>query len=127
MLPEWISTIRTLRNSCAHNARLYGSRPTYNPQIIDNELSLVLSNFTYNGNDETNKNTEKDKFINKFRHTVFAGIITMKLFYKPLPIVEQMKWNVFVESLEQLINKYSIELYKLGFLENWKEILVIDL
>lgn len=124
MLPEWISTIRTLRNSCAHNARFYGSRPTYNPQIIDDELSLVLSNFTYNGNSET---IEKEKYINKFKHTVFAGIITMKLFYKPLPEVEQKKWNNFVESLEQLINKYNIDLYKLGFLENWKEILIIDI
>ncbi|UJS28886.1 Abi family protein [Macrococcoides canis] len=118
ILPEWINTIKNLRNMCAHNARLYGSRPIYNPAIIDEELEFLKMN--------KRQDVDENDFLNKSKHTIFAGIIVLKYFYKELPEYEKNRWKKFIDDLSLLFYEYDIDLYRIGFPINWKDILTID-
>lgn len=119
-LVEWIKTIQLLRNSCAHNARLYGSKPTYNPAIIDGERQKVIECL-----EKERSYRDIPQYVdNELKHTIFAGILTMKVFYQANPN-EKIRWNEFVDELEELISKSSIMLEYLGFVGDWKAILTI--
>lgn len=130
---EWIKTIQFLRNTGAHCSRFYGKRFNYNPTIHKNEKELVelvyrreLENL-YLGTEERLKEKmieeNLQKKIDKFSHTLFSGLIIMKKFYQELPEIEQRKWHTFIDKLENRIDKYNVDIYRIGMTENWKSIL----
>lgn len=117
-LPEWINTITILRNMCAHNARLYARNSVYNPEIIDEERDQIISTL--------NDDVDSDQYLDKFKHTIFSGLIIMKYFYKNLPSFEKDRWNIFVRNLGILIENYAVDINYLGFTKNWKDVLFIN-
>lgn len=95
-MESWLKCLTELRNNCAHYSRLY------NASLIS--VPATPKGFPYT--------------LNK---RIFDYILVLKfLYYDPI------KWkNEFMTGLEALINEYdtSIELERIGFPENWKEIL----
>lgn len=111
---EWIKTIQFLRNSGAHCSRFYGKMLNYNPQFTQEDFNQF--------SDEIRIDQVK---IDKLKHTFFAGLLTIRNFYLVLPEYEQEHWNIFLNKLVQRIDKYSANLYRIGFPDNWYEILKI--
>lgn len=114
---EWTKTIQLLRNTCAHNARLYGSRPPYNPFIPDYDVQKLPERY--------NQETKGNDNVDKLRHTIFAGILTMRQFYLSLSFFDKEKWNLFLLDLKLIINEFDADLYRIGFPENWETVLKI--
>lgn len=93
---SWLRCISELRNNCAHYSRLY------NANLVS--IPATPLNFSY-----------------KLGKTVFDYIVVLKLLYH-----DNLRWkNEFVAKLVDLIDEYetSIELDRIGFPENWHEIL----
>lgn len=85
-----------LRNNCAHYSRLY-----------NNKLNSVPA---------TPKN-----FEHELNREIFDYILVLKFLY-----YDSIKWkNEFMVNLEALIDEYkdSIELIRIGFPDNWRDIL----
>lgn len=111
---EWLNTIRILRNTGAHCSRFYGRKFPYNPNLNDEDLSLIKY-----GN-------ESDEFQKVFKNTFFAGIMTLKTLYIPLQENDRLKWNGFIRNLDHWITKSNnIDKSRLGFNEYWIEALNI--
>ncbi|WP_341778286.1 Abi family protein [Levilactobacillus sp. HBUAS70063] len=112
----WISTIQVLRNTAAHGSKIYGQFLTYNPRISDENLSrLDLENM--------GRITPEN-----LRHTLFAGLLTLKIFYSRLRLADKKEWNTFLDKLSNKIKKNSIvDISKIGMPQNWFEVLQIDL
>lgn len=95
-MTSWLKCLTELRNNCAHYSRLYNNRLVSVP--------ATPKGFSYSLGKE-----------------VFDYILVLKfLYYDPI------KWKQeFMVNLETLIEEYepSIELSRIGFPENWKEIL----
>lgn len=112
---EWVKTIQYLRNTGAHCSRMYGKKFNYNPTLHKADVKKLP--------DKYNDSDELDRLI----HTVFAGLLIIKQFYCKLPNFEQEGWEVFLTKLEKKIGEdCSIDLYYIGFPENWKEMLTIE-
>lgn len=95
-MESWIKCLTDLRNFCAHYSRLYNA----------NLVSIPAT---------------PDGFSYCLKRKVFDYIIVLKFLY-----FDKVKWsNEIVLQIETLIEEYgdSIELERIGFPENWKEIL----
>ena len=95
-MASWLKCLTELRNNCAHYSRLY------NNVLVS--IPSTPKGFPYT--------------LNK---KVFDYILVLKFLY-----FDPIKWNSeFMVNLEVLIDEYntSIELNKIGFPNNWKEIL----
>lgn len=95
-MASWLKCLTELRNNCAHYSRLYNNRLVSIPS------------------------TPKD-FPYSLGRTIFDYILVLKfLYYDPI------KWRKeFIIHLENLIEEYkpSIELNRIGFPDEWKDIL----
>lgn len=109
----WVETIQFLRNTCAHTARIYGRRFNYNPHISDSI--------------EQNIQPSHDEYaLQQLKHTLFAALCVIKEFYITFPQNEQNTWNNFLDNLNTKITNSNINLYYMGFPDNWFELLIIN-
>ena len=96
LVGTWLQSLTHIRNQCAHYGRIY-----------NNLLPKIKIK-----NEDKNYEVEDKK--------IFAYILAMKHL-----IADQSVWDKFFINLQQLIIQYNkyIELNKIGFPENWIEIL----
>lgn len=115
-IAEWINTVRLLRNSAAHNNRIYGSYFTYSPSL-PNDFNFEEQTFNP-------MLSESDK--KSLKSTLFSGLLIIKQFYCSLSYNDQKRWNAFLEKLDYKIKSNSnIELRRMTLPENWKILLEI--
>lgn len=96
---SWLKCLTELRNNCAHYSRLY------NVDLIS--VPVTPKGFPYT-----------------LRKKVFDYILVLKFLY-----FDPIRWNnEFIPSLEALIEEYrsSIEMERVGFPDNWKELLILQ-
>ncbi|MDU4935714.1 MAG: Abi family protein [Peptostreptococcaceae bacterium] len=94
---NWIQSLLEVRNICAHYERLYDSK-------FSKYIKLPKQ--------------YKDKNIKA--NSLFAHLIIFKLL-----IDDDKLWDRFMERFDNIISKYKFEkLGNMGFIENWREILV---
>lgn len=95
-LESWIENISYVRNICAHYGRLYNISLTKKPRMYKEDVTIGVSN-----------------------NRIMGTIICLKHL---LP--NDRHWNEFVEELNSLLNKYPhVKKEKIGFPDNWREIL----
>lgn len=93
---SWLESISYVRNICAHYGRLYNAKLPKTPML--------------------------------YKEYSEAGIVNNRIFGVLLCIKQLLKndshWNVFVDKIEMLFEKYeSVDIKTMGFQENWKELL----
>lgn len=95
-IKNWLYSLSTFRNICAHYGRVYNRRLPIHLKI---------------GEDDRDKGIKGD--------TVFAAIFVMgKL------ILDKVEWDSFITSLSALIEEYEVvNLVELGFPPNWEKLL----
>ena len=95
-LQSWWRTLCYTRNTCAHYSRLYNKPLSVTPELFPED---------------------KATFGNR---RIFAAI-----FVSGIICPDEMEWATFENNLETLIEAYSedIELWRLGFPQNWKNLL----
>lgn len=98
-LGNWLHVLTVLRNTCAHNSRLFG-RPL----------------------------TKSVRIHGKFRHE-FDAQSCFAIWYILREILPPAEFGLFVFELSRIISRYGIEsrLNQIGFPENWRTILLTDL
>lgn len=112
---SWISNIRILRNKIAHNSRLYGSTIVANPSIL-NKDKYIFKKIMLDDQRSIDRSS-----------TIFGSMyVIKKILYYGRPR-DARRWNIFLNELDQSIRKHSevIELNKIGFPDEWKELLEI--
>lgn len=93
---SWLESISYVRNICAHYGRLYNAKLSKTP-ILYKEYS--------------------EKGIGNNR--IFGLLLCLKQLLK-----NDSHWNIFVDKIEMLFEKYeSVDIKTMGFPENWKELL----
>lgn len=111
----WISTIQVLRNTAAHEAKIYGQFFTYNPRI--SKIDMDRLDLDCDMGRVTREN---------LKNTFFAGLMTLKMFYSRLRPSDKDKWNIFLGKLDNKIkNNTIVDVRKIGMPKNWLEILRI--
>lgn len=94
-LESWIENIAFVRNICAHYGRLYNVNLAKTPKLYKQ----------YNE-------------ISNLR--IFATLLCMKHL-----LINDSHWNMFVDEIEMLFEKYPyVKINLMGFPENWKELLL---
>ncbi|EEN9460803.1 Abi family protein, partial [Listeria monocytogenes] len=95
-IQSWLHTVVLIRNICAHNGRLYNRTITVSPKLPNGTAKLNIKR-------------------------IFIVIFIFKFL-----CVDQTEWEIFVNKIEELIQKYQevIELEMIGFPETWKEMLI---
>lgn len=109
---QWVDTIRQLRNTCAHTARIYGRKFNYNPHLTDDIRNNIQPSYD-------------DESFEKLKHTLFGAFCVIKEFYQTLPDNEQASWNTFLTDLSSKISYMDINLYYIGFPDNWLALLKV--
>lgn len=95
-LESWLESIAYVRNICAHYGRLYNAKLSKTP-ILYKEYSKA-----------------------GIRNNRICGVL---LCLKHL-LMNDRHWNLLVERIELLFEKYeSVEIKNMGFSDNWKELL----
>ena len=95
-LQSWVESISYVRNICAHYGRLYNATLSKAPQLYKQYASIGINN-----------------------RTIFSILICMKYILK-----DDDAWKTFIEDLSILISQYpKIHINKLGFTENWRELI----
>jgi abortive infection bacteriophage resistance protein len=93
---SWIETLSYIRNICAHYGRFYNTNLSKTPKLYKQYTEKGINNFY-----------------------VFAILLVLKHI---LP--NDCNWNSFIQEIELLIYEYkNINLYSMGFPENWTEYL----
>ena len=112
-IKQWITTVQILRNTAAHGSKVYGQFLTYNPRIQIEDLDQIDFN-DFHGSITTAN----------IKHTLFAGLVTVKLLYSNLRSSDKEEWNAFLDKLSKEIETNSIvEITKIGLPQNWFAIL----
>lgn len=97
-LESWIESISCVRNICAHYGRLYNIKITKRPVLYDEYNKAKIKN-----------------------DSVFGILLCLRYLLKT-----DYQWNMFVDKLEMLIEKYdNVKIDKMGFPSNWKELLEV--
>lgn len=113
-IKSWISTIQLLRNKVAHSSKVYGEHIPYNPKLLQEDKDMV-------GSDISDSN-----FYDTYQHTIFGGLLTVKIFYNDLRLSDQESWNHFLEKIkERICNSSVIKHEELGFPDNWYRCLTL--
>ena len=98
-LESWIESIAYVRNICAHYGRLYNIKLTKTPAIYDCYRNMGIRN-----------------------NRIFAILICLKYL---LPMDE--RWRKFISNINLSLKYYQkVDLKKIGFPDNWIEILLPD-
>lgn len=93
---SWLESISYIRNICAHYGRLYNAKMSKTP--------ILYKEYTQAG------------IVN---NRVFGVLLCLKHLLK-----NDGHWNLFVDKIEMLFDKYeSVNIKTMGFPENWKELL----
>lgn len=103
-LKNYLYVLSNLRNVCAHQGRIYGKEFELAPKISNKDKSML----TFNNINVSNSN-----------HKLFIYIfILIKL------IKDDSEKEKIIDELKLLFNKYpNIDIDKIGFVYNWKDIL----
>ncbi len=95
-LESWLESISYVRNVCAHYGRLYNAKLSKTPILYKEYTQAGIRN-----------------------NRIFGVLLCLKHLLK-----EDTHWNLFVDKLELLFEKYeSVDIDTMGFPKNWKELL----
>lgn len=92
-IPEWINSLRILRNVCAHMGRLYTR--TFPFRVNFDKVKTI-------GSLELNSN--------KFKQSIFCALFIIRRFYLFLSVERRTEWNIFVEKLANKIESFHIDI-----------------
>ena len=93
---SWLESISYVRNICAHYGRLYNAKLSKTPMLYKEYSEAGIGN-----------------------NRIFGVLLCLKQLLK-----NDAHWNIFVENIELLFEKYeSVDIKTMGFPENWKELL----
>ena len=93
---SWLESISYVRNICAHYGRLYNAKLSKTPILYKEYSGAGIGN-----------------------NRIFGVLLCLKHLLK-----NDSHWNIFVENIELLFEKYeSVDIKTMGFPENWKELL----
>ncbi|SEA10974.1 Abortive infection bacteriophage resistance protein [Oribacterium sp. KHPX15] len=96
-LESWLESISYVRNICAHYGRLYNAKLSKTPILYKEYSQAGIRN-----------------------NRMFGVLLCMKHILK-----KDTHWNLYVNKIEDLINKYEkVDVRTMGFPENWKELLI---
>ena len=103
-LKNYLYVLSNLRNSCAHHARIYGKEFELAPKISNKDKKILMSN---------------NITVSNSNHKLFIYIFIMVKLIK-----DSSQINMLMSELKALFNRYSnIEIEKIGFVNNWENIL----
>ena len=95
---SWLESISYVRNICAHYGRLYNAKLSKTPILYKEYSEAGIGN-----------------------NRIFGVLLCLKHLLK-----SNDHWNLFVDTIELLFDKYeSVDIKTMGFTENWKELLEI--
>lgn len=95
---SWLESISYVRNICAHYGRLYNAKLSKTPILYKEYSEVGIGN-----------------------NRIFGVLLCLKHLLK-----SNDHWNLFVDKIELLFDKYeSVDIKTMGFTENWKELLEI--
>lgn len=98
-LESWLESISYVRNICAHYGRLYNAKLSKTPMLYKEYSEAGIGN-----------------------NRIFGVLLCLKQLLKT-----DSHWNIFVEKIELLFEKYeSVDVRTMGFPENWKELLEVQ-
>lgn len=93
---SWLESISYVRNICAHYGRLYNAKLSKAPMLYKEYTQIKIRNYT-----------------------IYAVLLSMKHLLK-----NDTYWNLFVDNIELLFDKYdNVQIKTMGFPTNWKELL----
>lgn len=96
---SWLESISYVRNICAHYGRLYNAKLSKTPMLYKEYLEAGIGN-----------------------NRIFGVLLCLKQ-----PLKSDSHWNLFVENIELLFEKYeAVDIKTMGFPKNWKELLEIQ-
>ncbi len=96
-IESWLESISYVRNICAHYGRLYNAKMSKTPILYKEYTQVGIGN-----------------------NRIYGVLLCMKHLLK-----NDTHWNLFVDKIEMLFDKYeSVQINTMGFLENWKEMLL---
>lgn len=97
-LESWLESISYVRNICAHYGRLYNAKLSKTPILYKEYSEVGIGN-----------------------NRIFGVLLCMKNLLK-----KDMQWNIFVDQLDNLFEKYeNVDIKTMGFPETWKKLLRI--
>lgn len=95
-LESWLESLAYVRNICAHYGRLYNAKLSKSPKLYDQYIQQNISNYS-----------------------IFAVLLCLQVLCK-----KNRHWSIFLDGFEECIKIYPcIDLSKMGFPENWRELL----
>lgn len=95
-LESWLESISYVRNICAHYGRLYNAKLSKTPILYKEYTQAGIGN-----------------------NRIFGVLLCMKHILK-----YDTHWNLYVDQIEMLIDKYEkVDVKTMGFPENWKKLL----
>lgn len=98
-LESWLESISYVRNICAHYGRLYNAKLSKMPMLYREYSEAGISN-----------------------NRIFGVLLCMKILLK-----KDSHWNIFVDQLDMLLDKYEkVDIKTMGFPKEWKNLLQID-
>ena len=93
---SWLESISYVRNICAHYGRLYNAKLSKAPMLYKEYTQIKIRNYT-----------------------IYAVLLCMKHLLK-----NDTHWNLFVDNIEILFDKYdSVQIKTMGFPKDWKQLL----
>lgn len=93
---SWLESISYVRNICAHYGRLYNARLSKTPMLYKEYSEAGVGN-----------------------NRIFGVLLCMRTLLK-----EDSHWDMFVDQIEMLFDKYEkVDIKTMGFPEEWKRLL----
>lgn len=95
-LESWLESISYVRNICAHYGRLYNAKLSKTPILYKEYTQAGIGN-----------------------NRIFGVLLCMKQILK-----NDKHWNLYVDQIELLIDKYEkVDVKTMGFPDDWKKLL----
>lgn len=95
-LESWLESISYVRNICAHYGRLYNAKLSKTPMLYKEYSEVGIGN-----------------------NRIFGVLLCMRSLLK-----EDSHWNIFVDQIEMLFEKYEkVDIKTMGFTKEWKKLL----
>lgn len=96
-LESWLESISYVRNICAHYGRLYNAKLSKTPMLYKEYSEAGIGN-----------------------NRIFGVLLCMKILLR-----SDSHWNMFVDQMEMLFEKYEkVDIKTMGFTKEWKKLLV---
>lgn len=95
-LESWLESISYVRNICAHYGRLYNAKLSKTPILYKEYREAGIGN-----------------------NRIFGILLCMRILLQ-----SDLHWNIFVDQMEMLFDKYEkVDIKTMGFTEDWKKLL----